>query len=102
MDNDDYGFCYHLEKDFAKNFDKANLAAFVTQVRARFDTTANAVRKTDGTHKDRPGLGGSDSENGTPCNYAELGISFKGEEAARPCWTCLARKPEQATGLATR
>ena len=54
MDNDDYGFCYHLEKDATKILDKANLAAFVTQVRARFDVAANAARKTDGTHKDRP------------------------------------------------
>jgi hypothetical protein len=54
MDNDDYGFCYHIEKDAAKVLDKANLAAFVTQVRARFDAAANAPRKVDGTHNDRP------------------------------------------------
>jgi len=52
MDNDDYGFCYQLEKDAAKVLDKANLAAFATQVRARFDAAANAAQKTDGTHKD--------------------------------------------------
>jgi hypothetical protein len=54
MDNDDYGFCYHLEKDAAKVLDKANLAAFVTQVRARFDAAANAARQTDSTHNDHP------------------------------------------------
>jgi hypothetical protein len=54
MDNDDCGFCYQLEKDAAKVLDKANLAAFATQVRARFDAAANASRRTDGTHKDRP------------------------------------------------
>jgi len=52
MDNDDYGFCYHLEKDAAKVFNKANLAAFVTQVRARFDAAADA-QKSDDVSKDR-------------------------------------------------
>jgi len=41
MDDDPYGFCHRLEKDAAKVFDKAGLAAFVTQVRARFDGTMN-------------------------------------------------------------
>ena len=54
MDNDDYGFCYHLEKDAAKVLDKANLAAFVTQVRARFDAAANAAPEAEGAFKDRP------------------------------------------------
>jgi hypothetical protein len=40
MDDDEYGFCYQLEKDAAKVLDKANLAAFVTQIRARFDAAA--------------------------------------------------------------
>jgi len=50
MDDDPYGFCNNLEKVAAKALDKAGLAAFVLQVRARFDGTA----KTDGTRKDRP------------------------------------------------
>ena len=54
MDDDEYGFCYHLEKDAAKVFNKANLAAFVTQIRARFDDDAKGAPKTDGTLKDRP------------------------------------------------
>ena len=54
MDNDDYGFCYHIEKDAAKVLDKANLAAFVTQVRARFDAAANAAPEAEGAFKDRP------------------------------------------------
>ena len=54
MDDDDYGFCYQLEKDAAKVLDKANLAAFVLQVRARFDAAASAAPKTDGTIDDRP------------------------------------------------
>ena len=35
MDQDEYGFCYRLEMAAVKVFDKANLAAFVNQVRAR-------------------------------------------------------------------
>jgi hypothetical protein len=54
MDDDPYGFCFHLEKDAAKVFDKANLAAFVKQTRARFEGAAKATPKTDGTFKDRP------------------------------------------------
>ncbi len=54
MDEDEYGFCYHLEKDAAKVFDKANLAAFVKQIRARFDAAAKGSPKTDGTFKDNP------------------------------------------------
>ena len=37
MDDDPYGFCYELEKDAAKVFNKAGLAAFEKQIRARFD-----------------------------------------------------------------
>ena len=37
MDQDNYGFCYHLEMDAVKVFDKTNLAAFVKQIRTRFD-----------------------------------------------------------------
>ncbi len=54
MDDDEYSFCYQLEKDAAKVFDKANLAAFVKQIRARFDAAAKAPPKTDGTFKDGP------------------------------------------------
>lgn len=54
MDEDEYGFCYHLEKDLVKVFDKANLAAFVKKIRARFDAAAKATPKSDGSVKDRP------------------------------------------------
>jgi len=54
MDDDDYGFCYDLEKQAAKAFDRAGLAAFVTQVRARFAAAGNADRKTESTFKDNP------------------------------------------------
>ncbi|MGB5450674.1 MAG: DUF6880 family protein [Sedimenticolaceae bacterium] len=54
MDEDEYGFCYGLEKHVAKVFDKANLAAFVTQIRARFDAAAKAVPTTNGAFKGHP------------------------------------------------
>jgi hypothetical protein len=54
MDEDEYGFCYDLEKDAVKVLDKANLAAFVTQIRARFAAAAKAAPKTDGKFEDRP------------------------------------------------
>ncbi len=54
MDYDDYGFCYHLEKEAAKAFDKAGLVAFVTQVRARFAAAAKACPKADATVRDNP------------------------------------------------
>lgn len=50
MDDDPYGFCHGLEKDAAKAFDKAGLAAFEKQIRARFDAAAPA---TDGSFRDR-------------------------------------------------
>src|ERR1035437_1200483 len=42
MDDDPYGFCHRIEKDAAKAFDKAGLAAFERQVRARFEAAATA------------------------------------------------------------
>jgi hypothetical protein len=55
MDDDEHGFCYDLEKGAAKVLNKDNLAAFATQIRARFDDAAKAPPRTDGTFKDRPG-----------------------------------------------
>ncbi len=52
MDDDRYGFCYHLERDAVGVFNKAGLAAFVRQVRGRLDGAANAT--ADGSSKDRP------------------------------------------------
>lgn len=54
MDKDEYGFCYHLEKDLVKVFDKANLAAFVKQIRARFDAAGKSAPVSDCSFKDRP------------------------------------------------
>lgn len=47
MDDDPYGFCYHLEKDAAKVLDRAGLAAFEKLIRARFDAAA-AEKPTPG------------------------------------------------------
>lgn len=54
MDDDPYGFCYRLENDAADVFDKAGLAAFVKQIRARFDSAEKTTPKAVGTLKDRP------------------------------------------------
>jgi len=54
LDEDEHGFCYHLEKDLVKVLDKANLAAFVKEIRARFDAAAKATPRSDGSFKDRP------------------------------------------------
>lgn len=39
MDSDAHAFCYQIEKDVAKTFDKGGLAAFESLIRARFETT---------------------------------------------------------------
>jgi len=54
MEDDPYGFCYHIEKEAAKVFDKAGLAAFVKQIRARFDVAEKTAPKSDGSFSDRP------------------------------------------------
>lgn len=40
MEDDPHGFCYAVEKDAAKAFDKVGLAAFVKRVRGCFDAAA--------------------------------------------------------------
>jgi hypothetical protein len=42
MDNDNYGFFYHIETDAAEVFNKPGLAAFERQMRARFEAAATA------------------------------------------------------------
>jgi len=54
MDQDDYGFCYQLERDAVKVLDKANLAAFVKEVRARFDTAAQKTANKDDKLRESP------------------------------------------------
>ena len=39
MDDDPYAFCYQIEKDVTKAFERAGLAAFGSLVRARFEAT---------------------------------------------------------------
>src|ERR1022692_1673226 len=43
MDNDPYALCYEVEKDAAKAFNKAGLAAFERQIRARFEAASTAT-----------------------------------------------------------
>jgi len=54
IDKDDYGFCYQLEMDAVKVFNKAYLAAFVKLVRARFDAAAQKTGKEDDKLRERP------------------------------------------------
>jgi hypothetical protein len=44
MDNDPYAFCYQIEKEVAKAFDKAGLAACERLIRARFEAAPSEER----------------------------------------------------------
>jgi hypothetical protein len=54
MDQDDYGFCYHLKMDAVKVFNKANLAAFAKLVRTRFDAATQKTVKESDKLRERP------------------------------------------------
>lgn len=54
ISDDPYGFCYHLERDAAKAFDKAGLAAFERQIRARFDAAAEVKPEPAGSFRSNP------------------------------------------------
>jgi hypothetical protein len=54
MDQDDYGFCYRLEMDAVKVFNKVNLDAFTRLVRARFDAAMQKTAKKDEKLSERP------------------------------------------------
>ncbi len=54
MDNDPYAFCHRLEGELANAFDKAGLAAFVNQVRARFDAAAKAAPMPEQPFREQP------------------------------------------------
>jgi hypothetical protein len=54
IDEDDYGYCYHLEKHLVEVFDPVNLAAFEKQIRTRFDAAASTAPRVDGSLADRP------------------------------------------------
>jgi hypothetical protein len=47
MDNDDYGFCYQLEREAAKVLTKKGLSAFAFQVRARYDAADRTKARGD-------------------------------------------------------
>lgn len=48
MDNDDYGFCYQLERTAAKVLTRKGLPAFASQVRARYDAADPTKAREDG------------------------------------------------------
>jgi tetratricopeptide (TPR) repeat protein len=48
MDDDPYGFCYRLEKEAGKVLSKKGLAAFIKQIRARYDGLAPVNPRTGG------------------------------------------------------
>jgi hypothetical protein len=54
MDDDPYSFCYQIEQDAAKAFNKAGLAAFTKQVRARFDAAATAKAEPGASFRSTP------------------------------------------------
>jgi len=54
MDQDDYGLSHSLEVDVAKVLDKANLGAFVNQIRARFDAAGGEAANEESSALGRP------------------------------------------------
>ncbi len=48
MDNDDYGFCYRLEREAVKVLTKKGLSAFASQVKARFDAASRTEPQREG------------------------------------------------------
>jgi tetratricopeptide (TPR) repeat protein len=48
MDNDQYGFCHRLEREIATVFDEAGLAAFIDQIRSRFEAADQAATASGG------------------------------------------------------
>ncbi len=49
MDNDQYGFCHRLEREIATVFDEAGLAAFIDQIRSRFEAADQAATASVGS-----------------------------------------------------
>jgi len=47
MDNDDYGFCYKLEREAVKLLTKKGFSSFASQVRARFNAAGRAKPPKD-------------------------------------------------------
>ncbi len=48
MDNDNYGFCYRLEREAVKVLTKKGLSAFASQVKARFDAVSRTEPQREG------------------------------------------------------
>ena len=48
MDNDDYGFCYQLEREAVKALNKKGLSAFASQCQARLDAAERRKTREDG------------------------------------------------------
>lgn len=51
MDNDNYGFCYRIERNAVKAFDKAGLRAFAEIARNEFTTELDQEKKRESTEK---------------------------------------------------
>ncbi len=49
MDNDQYGFCHRLEREIAAVSDEAGLAAFIDQIRSRFEAADQAAPASVGS-----------------------------------------------------
>jgi hypothetical protein len=54
MDDDPYGFCCRLEKEAGKDLSKKGLAAFIEQIRARYDGRARVNPRTGGGFREEP------------------------------------------------
>lgn len=54
MDHDEFGLFFQVEKRAARVLDRGNLAALVTQIRARFDAAAQAGPMAGGSRGNRP------------------------------------------------
>jgi uncharacterized Zn finger protein len=52
MDDDEYGFCYQIERDLVKVLDKRGLAAFERCIRERFDGVATVAPRPGGRQRD--------------------------------------------------
>jgi hypothetical protein len=51
MDNDQYGFCHRPEREIATVFDEAGLAAFIDQIRSRFEAVDQANPAPEGSEQ---------------------------------------------------
>ncbi len=47
MDKDDYGFCYHLEREAVKVLNRDGLSHFASQVRKRFDAAKRPLKTSN-------------------------------------------------------